>query len=511
MNLRIAMQSTAFIGVPLIGLLISPAQARQSPAQGGSSAGTAKANDPEITDAMLPPPVRPPGRADVVRRALASHPVTSPYNIRVEQKNGKVILKGRVGTKEIHDIAVRIAMDSGFPVGDDLVIATAESYRSVVAQMQGPPGAGGQGSPGSSPPAVPGRPQAATNAFRPGTAPYVVSNPAIMGNNQIVYPPPLFGRYDDPFYGLEPPPISYAPWFGYMSRRRLQADALPAPGEAADSDPGANPPDANAAAAGPITDPSAAKFGPPPTGNTIELIIDPLGVGLLRGTVETEADKIAIGQKVVNELGVAKVLNNLQTRQLIDPNAGVPAPPGGADAPPPPPVPFVSPQDAAAPEPEASITIKPAAKSTKLQRIKRALERLDELADQTITVKERDGAATISGEVPSAYEAMLAFRAVQRVPGVASVIDQLRYPVPDDEHANPLLKQGKSEDIEAYLLDRIRLQVGELAHIDRVRMTGNRLSIVGVADPADRERALAALRTIPILRGFELEPALRGD
>ena len=57
--------------------------------------------------------------------ALRSNPVTAPYAISVKPlRNGVIVLAGRVGTKQIHDVAVRMAIDLGAPFRDDLVIDT---------------------------------------------------------------------------------------------------------------------------------------------------------------------------------------------------------------------------------------------------------------------------------------------------------------------------------------------------------------------------------------------------
>ena len=95
------------------------------------------------------------------------------------------MLSGRVGTSVIHDMAVRTVIDLGYPVRDDLVIDTAEAHRVALAQTYagGWPGAG------------------AAYGAQAGSAPY------------FVYPPPLFGRVDDPFFGFEPPLASFPPWW----------------------------------------------------------------------------------------------------------------------------------------------------------------------------------------------------------------------------------------------------------------------------------------------------------
>ena len=93
-----------------------------------------------------------------------------------------MILAGRVGTSVIHDMAVRTVIDLGYPLRDDLVIDTGKAHRVALAQAAGGPWSS---------------PAAGTLV---GSAPY------------FVYPPPLFGRLDDPFFGMEPPVVSFPPW-----------------------------------------------------------------------------------------------------------------------------------------------------------------------------------------------------------------------------------------------------------------------------------------------------------
>jgi hypothetical protein len=102
---------------------------------------------------------------------------------------------------------------------------------------------------------------------------------------------------------------------------------------------------------------------------------------------------------------------------------------------------------------------------------------------------------------------MLAFRAAQQTPGVRDVVDKLEFPVPDADQPNPLRTKGRPSDVEPYLLAQIRRQVGDLAHVDTVHVRGDTLEIRGtVARAEDTPRVEATLRSIPLLRGFRLEP-----
>ncbi|WP_406695423.1 hypothetical protein V5E97_30810 [Singulisphaera sp. Ch08] len=60
--------------------------------------------------------------------------------------------------------------------------------------------------------------------------------------------------------------------------------------------------------------------------------------------------------------------------------------------------------------------------------------------------------------------------------------------------------------MEPYLTAQIRRQVGDIAHIDQVRLQGDTLEIQGtLLQQDDKARLDAILRSIPVLRGFRLE------
>ncbi len=107
---------------------------------------------------------------------------------------------------------------------------------------------------------------------------------------------------------------------------------------------------------------------------------------------------------------------------------------------------------------------------------------------------------------------MIAFRAAQQTPGVRDVIDKLEYPLPDIDQVNPLAAKGRPEDVEPYLLSQVRRQCGDLAHVDQLHLRGNTVDIIGTVSSADDlPRVEAALRSIPLLRGFRLEPQFQVD
>ena len=110
---------------------------------------------------------------------MRANPLTAPYPIAATWQKGTVVLSGRVGTKQVHDAAVRMAIAIGFPFRDDLVIDTAETFRVA---MSATPSMTGYG------------------ALAPN-----------LSASYYVYPPPLFGRLDDPFFGMVPPAGQFPP------------------------------------------------------------------------------------------------------------------------------------------------------------------------------------------------------------------------------------------------------------------------------------------------------------
>jgi hypothetical protein len=146
------------------------------------------------------------------------------------------------------------------------------------------------------------------------------------------------------------------------------------------------------------------------------------------------------------------------------------------------------------------------------QRAIKAIASRAGLANPTVKVKVRDGVASLSGKVPTIYEAMLVYRAVQRTPGVREIEDRLEFVVPDGSGPNPLADKGRPEDVEPYLEAQIRRQVGDLAHVDRVRISGDSLDLKGTLEREDdRPRFDAILRSMPILRGFRINAEMPAE
>lgn len=345
----------------------------------------------------VPRPPTPTAQETALLKALAADPITAPYAFATTVRNGKVSLSGRVGTKAVYDRAVRIAVVLGIPFEERLIIDTAEVYRSV---------------------AVPGAPLAGppTAIALSGAAPYV-------------YPEPLFGYWDEPFYGFEPPAISYPAWWPALTNLR-RAEL------------------------------GAAQVGPGPEG----------------------------------------------TPDQANPGQAAPDAPANNE-PPPPPVPVaLPPPPPPLPDPALLGPVGAAPPRSLPDRLTAALKSRAVLRDLPIEVHTSNGQVELSGKVPTALEAMLAYRVVEQTPGVRSIEDRLSFAVPEPGKPNPLIQHGRPEDVEPYLEAQLRRFLGDQAHLDRARVNGAHLALRGTVRRAeDRARIEALLRTMPLLRGYTVE------
>lgn len=429
-----------------------------------------------------------------ILQALQSNPITAPYRFGVIERGGRPVLVGRVGTKVVHDVAVQIATSVVPSIGDDLVIDTAEIQRAGIAASAAAAAAGPMAPYGPRPGGMavgPVQPPAPAYARVSGTIPYV-------------YPPPLFGYMDDPFWGFEPPAISYPPWWGALSAHRLGLDRPQDPGLA-------NPTMGMAQAPTPLAPPESGSNVPE---GEVDAAIDPRGVVILRGTVPTLAQAVAIGQKFAQTPGITEVRNEITIRapQAAGIDVDRARSDRDPDTPPPPPVPHVPNRPEPDPEPDQGLNQAPEPTielglSGLDAKLADAIKHRPALAGLPVHATARDGIVTLTGKVPTVYEAMLAFRAVEQVPGVVRINDQLEFRVPDGEGTNPLIEKGRPEDVEPYLLAQVRRQLGDQAHVDRVRLTGDTLEIRGsVTEAADVPRVKAVLRSMAVLRGFQVEP-----
>ena len=242
----------------------------------------------------VPSPARSDQPDAIVLSAIRANPLTAPYAITASWRNGTVVLAGRVGTRVIHDMAVRTVIDLGYPVRDDLVIDTAEAHRVALAQAAG--------GPWSSP----------AGGSLVGSAPY------------FVYPPPLFGRVDDPFFGFEPPLVSFPPWAtsGNPDPRVRQA------GMVQSTVPGALGPEATGFQEAPGT---AQRQPPPreqaPIKGNLQLTVDMAGQVHLSGVVASELDKQVIEDEARNMPGVSQVFSDLRVATQTQSTSETPPPP----------------------------------------------------------------------------------------------------------------------------------------------------------------------------------------
>ena len=400
----------------------------------------------------------------VVLSAIRSHPLTAPYPIMATWQKGKVVLSGTVGTKQVHDTAIRLAIDAGVPFRDDLVIDTGAAHfvaKSAAAVMRSGPGG----------------PLGTQSAASP-----------------YVYPPPLFGRLDDPFFGYVPPLLSFPPWWS----RGTQTGPMREPRIA----PGAVPPAGSPGAQSGVPRDGWQPLQVDPVKGQVDVTVDMSGQVFLRGSVVSDqaAREIEDAARVFRaSRGFSASLKSFRGETRIDPR------PRRSRC--------RSPRGQTASLRQKCLPLlwnrplcpahrgsAPAGLDSKelTRRVVGSLERRPAAAELSVKVRSADGVVTLSGQVPSAYEAMIVYRAAQQTPGVREIIDHLEFTVPDEDHSNPLVQKGRPEDIEPYLASQIRRHVGDLAHIDRVQARGDLLELRGtIQNAGNRERLLAILRFDP--------------
>ena len=461
----------------------------------------------------------------IVQNALRANPLTAPYPIAVSWRDGVVVLLGRVGTKQVHDAAVQMAIACGFPFRDDLVIDTAETFRVA---MSATPSMTGYG------------------ALAPN-----------LSASYYVYPQPLFGWLDDPFFGMEPPLVSFAPWW----RNRLPVPmagpngagpsganpiAVPQGGGQAAPNPGSVPvpgPAAAGNAPGGAENPAVAPdgaanpFQPPPAKGDVEITVDASGQVFLRGVVASEEIAREIEQTAWSVPGVTRVVTQFQVKPQRAAMAGQEAPPplpqpvvgrgrgprtgpsrGGSMRPHPrrflprPPShpsrtsPRTLPQPFRLPNPPAISCGRPGSRSGSRAGSSTRSGSAPLWPVMPIEVRTTGDAVMLSGQVPFGLRGHARLSGGpadprrprrRRSPGV---------PRPRRGPSQPLVQKGRPEDIEPYLTAQMSRHVGDLAHIDSVRARGDHLEIRGtLLDAADKDRVLAILRSIPVLHGFRLD------
>lgn len=413
-------------------------------------------------------------------QALATDPVTAPYAFQTRRDRARIILSGRVGTRAVHDQAVRLGLAIGVPFVDELVIDTAAQPLPAMPQ----------------PVLVP------TTAVVPAA---LSGFPSAAASTSYPYPYPLFGPPIDPFLGYEPPLITYPPWWPALSAQRsteVGAGGLPS---------------------GPVR--AAALPSGDLAAGTVEMTVDALGYARLRGKVPSEEARAGLVAKVGTMEGVAGVIDRLE----VDPNAPDPeltapppgppepvvidpdVPPGNDDTPPPPPVPFdramrPGPAAPARPTPPPPVPQPPAPEPAANEPVQRALDAVPELRDSAVRALVADGRVTLRGSVPSAYEAMLAYQAARRCAGVTDIVDALDFPPPQPDRPNPLAERGRPEDVGPYLEAQLRKHLEGQVRSVRVTLDGDVATVtISAPENQDRRRIAAILRTIPVLRGFTVE------
>jgi hypothetical protein len=247
--------------------------------------------------------------------------------------------------------------------------------------------------------------------------------------------------------------------------------------------------------------------------------LDSLGYARLRGKVPSEQARAGIVAKVSQMEGVVGVIDRLE----VDPTVGgpeegvspenVPPPPapgmideeapaanGPGLKPPPRPVPF-DPRVA----PAAALAVPIGAGTTLLERVRQGLAAEPALAGTGVQARVVGDVVTLSGAVPTAYEAMRAYQVTRSTPGVGQVDDELQFTPPQAGRANPLIERGRPDEVAGYLAAQVARQLGG-AVVPRVEVDGTRVRIAGqVLSATERSRVEAVLRSMPLLRGFDTE------
>ena len=71
-----------------------------------------------------------------------------------------------------------------------------------------------------------------------------------------------------------------------------------------------------------------------------------------------------------------------------------------------------------------------------------SIERRPQSAELPVKVRSQSGTVTLSGTVPTTYEAMLVYRATQQTPGVSDIVDRLEFTVPDENNRQSAGPEG---------------------------------------------------------------------
>ena len=327
-----------------------------------------------------------------------------------------------------------------------------------------------------------------------------------------IYPPPLFGRLDDPFFGYVPPLVSYPPWWSRGNQTRFDDGA-------ARKGPGAAAADRAAPAAGA---PNAGwrPLEVDPVKGQVEISVDMAGQVFLRGAVVSEQAAREIDRRRTQCSGRDRGLQRVASRppasrRLINP--------------PPPPVPMpAAPKVAERPRPRGRSAPAPAVVPA---RPKPATELRPALDSQALTAPRRGLARAAAAGCGLARQGALdrrrrhavrpgpiGLRGHARVPGRPANAGRARDRRPPRIHRP---RRRPSQPPAAKRPARRRRALPGLADSPPRRRSrphrprpGPRrlLELRGtIQNAGDHDRLLAILRSIPVLHGFRLEPEFNAD
>ena len=81
-------------------------------------------------DSPVPTAQKATSPEESIVKTLHANPVTSPYAFTVKAVGDQFALSGRVGSRRVHDVAIRSTIALGYPVRDDLIIDRAKPIAS---------------------------------------------------------------------------------------------------------------------------------------------------------------------------------------------------------------------------------------------------------------------------------------------------------------------------------------------------------------------------------------------
>ncbi len=419
--------------------------------------------------------------SEQLRVLLAQDPLVAGDPIVIQVKHGRIQIEGRVRSRIVYDRVIALASSLRAPYRPWLTIDTRLQQRQSVYP----------------------RLLAGLSTFGPFREPPI----------PVPWVEPRVGYYADPFLD-EPPLISYSPDFPILSAIRAPETPL-------------------ATTPAPVPAPTAPPSEADADRSQIQIERNEDGSLTVRGRVGSMEERIQIGEALITIKGVPKVINLLEVDPRLEgdpesstaprnnqtprqplplpvpPNDRTTAPEPDLDAPEPK---LEAPEPPAAPEPIREPPVRARRKpvepplSPDARKIRQQLGDDDRLADLPIEVTSNDDRIELRGEVPSVVEAMWVYDLARREADATRIIDRLRFALPERGRRNPL-RMEDPRSVQPFLQQQIARHLDGTADLLSVTMRGDQLELrIHLFREGDEERVRAILRTIAVLRGFELDP-----